>query len=148
MLYRKQSGPGNLWLTAGMALVALILGFLGGQLTAPPATLSSLLQPAALHLRQASGALDIVPLEYSRALQGNAESQAASLKAVQDARAEVILATPLNRLFPDQVTALDQAFTGLEGAVRQKQPEAAVTSRLGAVRTDLDGLTRRAQIDR
>ena len=130
MLYRKQSGPGNLWLTA------------------PQATLSTLLQPAALHLRQASGALDIVPLEYSRALQGNAESQAASLKAIQDARAEVTLATPLKGLFPDQVTALDQAFTRLEGAVRQKQPEAAVKFRLDAVVAELDVLSRRAQIDR
>ena len=63
MLYRKQSGPGNVWLTAGTALVALLLGFLGGRLTDPQATLNTLLQPAALHLRQASGALDIVSLE-------------------------------------------------------------------------------------
>jgi hypothetical protein len=148
MLYRKQSGPGNLWLTAGTALVALILGFVGGRLTAPQATLSSLLQPATLHLRQASGALDIVALEYRRAVQGNAESQAASLKAVQAAHTEVAQATPLNRLFPDQVTALDRAFSGLEEAVKQQQTEPAVRSRLDAVRTELDGLTRRAQIDR
>ena len=39
MLYRRQSGPVNIWLTVGTALVTLILGFLGGRLIAPQATL-------------------------------------------------------------------------------------------------------------
>jgi len=148
MLYRKQRGPASLWLGLGAGLIGLLLGFLGGRTTAPQPTLQSLLQPAVLHLRQASGALDIASLEYSRALQGNAESQAASLKAVRDARAEVAEAAPLNRLFADQVTALDQAFAELEDAVNHKQPEAAVRNRLAAVQGLLNTLSNRVRIDR
>jgi len=148
MLYRKQRTPASLWLALGTGLAGLLLGFLAGRTSAPQSTLRSLLQPAALHLRQASGALDIALLEYARAQTGNAESQAASLKAVQDARTEVTQATPLNRLFPDQVTALDQAFGRLEGAVGHKQPEAAIKALLEAVRTQLDVLSRRTQIER
>jgi hypothetical protein len=140
MLYRKQSGPANIWLTAGTALVTLLLGFLGGRLTAPQATLSTLLQPAVLHLRQASGALDIVPLEYSRALQGNPQSQAASLKAVGDARSQVALATPLNRLYPTEFRALDLALVHLKRQMAQRQSDAAVKDALDRVRSQLEPL--------
>lgn len=90
MLYCKQSGPENIWLTAGTALVTLILGFLGRRLTAPPqATLSTLLQPAALdQVRSELSASEVLrqlyPEDVARATQAlPAASQAASQQAPQ-----------------------------------------------------------------
>lgn len=143
MLYRKQSGPGNVWLTVGMALITLILGFLSGRLTAPQATLSTLLQPAALHLQQASGALDIVPLEYSRALQGNAESQAASLKALGQVGAELSAAGALRQLYPEDVARATQALGAASQAARQQAPLTVMEARVSEVRAVLTSLSAR-----
>ena len=143
MLYRRQSGPVNVWLTAGTALVALILGFLGGRLTAPQATLSTLLQPAALHLRQASGALDIVPLEYSRALQGNTESQAASRKALEQVGTELSAAEALRQLYPEDVARATQALTAASQAASQQAPQTVMEARVSEVRAALISLSAR-----
>ena len=143
MLYRKQSGPVNVLLTAGTALVALILGFLGGRLTAPQVTLSTLLQPAALHLQQASGALDIVPLEYSRALQGNAESQAASLKALGQVGAELSAAGALRQLYPEDVARATQALGAALQAAGQQAPLTVMEARVSEVRAVLTSLSAR-----
>ena len=140
MLYRKQSGPGNLWLTAGTGLVALILGFLGGRLTAPPATLSSLLQPAALHLRQASGALDIVPLEYARALKGNIQSQAASRRALDQVGSELSASEALRQLYPEDVARATQALGAALQAARQQAPLTVMEARVSEVRAVLTSL--------
>ena len=140
MLYRKQSGPGNVWLTAGTALVALILGFLGGRLTTPQVTLSTLLQPAALHLRQASGALDIVSLEYARALKGNAQSQAASRKALEQVGSELSAAEVLRQLDPEDVARATQALSAASQAAGQQAPQTVMEARVSEVRAVLTSL--------
>ena len=140
MLYRKQSGPGNVWLTAGTALVALILGFLGGRLTTPQVTLSTLLQPAALHLRQASGALDIVSLEYARALKGNAQSQAASRKALELVGSELSAAEVLRQLYPEDGARATQALSAASQAAGQQAPQTVMEARVSEVRAVLTSL--------
>jgi len=143
MLYRKQSGPGNIWLTAGTALAALILGFLGGRLTAPQATLGSLLQPAALHLRQASGALDIVSLEYARALQGNAPSLTASRKALEQVGAELSAAGTLRQLYPEDLARATQALSAASRAASQEVSRTVMESRVSELRAVLTVLSAR-----
>ena len=143
MLYRKQSGPVNVWLTAGTALVALILGFLGGRLTVPQSTLSSLLQPAALHLRQASGALDIVSLEYARALKGNVQSQAASRKALEQVGTELSAAEALRQLYPEDVARVTRALTAASQAASQQAPQTVMEARVSEVRGALTFLSAR-----
>ena len=143
MLYRRQSGPVNIWLTVGTALVTLILGFLGGRLTAPQATLSTLLQPAALHLRQASGALDIVSLEYARALQGNAQSMAASRRALKQVGAELSAAEALRQLYPEDVVRATQALAAASQAASQQAPQPVMEARVSEVRAVLTSLSAR-----
>ena len=140
MLYRRQSGPVNIWLTVGTALVTLILGFLGGRLIAPQATLSTLLQPAALHLRQASGALDIVSLEYARALQGNAQSMAASSRALKQVGAELSAAEALRQLYPEDVARATQALSAASQAAGQQAPQPMMELRVSEVRAVLTSL--------
>jgi flagellar biosynthesis chaperone FliJ len=139
MLYRKQAGPPRLWLMGGVATAALVLGFLGGRFSAPQPTLQRVLKPAAQHLRQAAGALDIVALEYAQARAGETASQVASLKAVQDARTQGAQAAPLTQLYPAQFQRLDLAFAQLEQAVQQ-QPTAQINGRVEQVRTALGSL--------
>jgi hypothetical protein len=143
MLYRKQSGPGNVWLTAGTALAALILGFLGGRLTAPQATLSTLLQPAALHLRQASGALDIVSLEYARALQGNVQSRASSRRALEQVGAELSAAEALKQLYPEDVARATRALAAASQAAGRQAPQVTMEARVSQVRAALTSLSDR-----
>jgi len=143
MLYRKQSGPVNVWLTVGTALITLILGFLGGRLTAPQATLSTLLQPAALHLRQASGALDIVSLEYARALKGNAESQAASRRALEQVGTELSASAALRQLYPEDVARATQLLTAASQAARQQTSQVVMEARVSEVRAVLTSLSAR-----
>jgi len=143
MLYRKQSGPVNVWLTVGTALITLILGFLGGRLTAPQATLSTLLQPAALHLRQASGALDIVSLEYARALKGNAESQAASRRALEQVGTELSASAALRQLYPEDVARATQLLTAASQAARQQASQVVMEARVSEVRAVLTSLSAR-----
>lgn len=143
MLYRRQSGPMNVWLTAGTALVALILGFLGGRATAPQATLSTLLQPSALHLRQASGALDIVSLEYARALKGNAQSRAASRRALDQVGSELSAAGALRQLYPEDVARTTQALTAASQAASQQAPQTVMEARISEVRAALTSLSAR-----
>ena len=143
MLYRKQSGPVNVWLTAGTALVTLILGFLGGRATAPQATLVTLLQPAALHLRQASGALDIVSLEYARSLKGNAQSRAASRRALEQVGSELSAAEALRQLYPEDVARATQALTAASQAAGQQAPQTVMEARVSEVRAVLTTLSAR-----
>ena len=143
MLYRKQSGPMNLWLTLGAALIALVLGFLGGRFTAPQATLSTLLQPAALHLRQAAGALDIVSLEYARALQGNTQSRAASRRALEQVGAELSATAPLRQLYPQDVARATQTLAAALQAARQQVPLGVMEARVTEVRAALTSLSAR-----
>ncbi len=119
MLYRKHRTPAPLWLILSVAVIAGLLGFVGGRLSAPPPTLQALLAPDALHLRQAAGALDIAELEYARARQGSAASQQASLNAVTRARQEVQQASILRQLAPQPATQLDRQLQTLERGVRQ-----------------------------
>ena len=143
MLYRRQSGPVNVWLTVGTALVTLILGFLGGRLTAPQETLSTLLQPAALHLRQASGALDIVSLEYARALQGNAQSRAASRRALEQVGSELSATGALRQLYPEDVARATQTLTAASQAASRQASQAVMEARVSAVRAALTSLSAR-----
>ncbi|GGO33274.1 hypothetical protein [Deinococcus humi] len=141
MLYRKQRAPLNLWLLLGTALLTLALGFLAGRMTAPPATLAALVAPDQQHLRQASGALDIVDLEYARALEGNAQSAAASLSAVEQAQSEVAQLQVVKQLMPAQVRAAEEALAGLERAVRQREGKSKVTQWIQDVRERLTPLS-------
>ncbi|MGY2897135.1 hypothetical protein [Deinococcus sp. UYEF24] len=143
MLYRKQSGPVNVWLTVGTALVTLILGFLGGRLTAPQATLSTLLQPAALHLRQASGALDIVSLEYARALQGNVQSRASSRRALEQVGAELSAAEALKQLYPKDVARATQALAAASQAAGRQASQVTMEAQVSQVRAALTSLSDR-----
>ncbi|WP_102124871.1 hypothetical protein [Deinococcus planocerae] len=99
MLYRRQRNLSPLFVTVA-ALVGLALGFLAGRATAPQPTLASLVAPSVTHVRQASGALEIVPLEYARAQQGNASSLDAARNAARQAQAELDAATLLRQLNP------------------------------------------------
>lgn len=143
MLYRKQSGPVTIWGGLGVAVVALALGFVGGRLSAPQATLQRLLQPGALHLRQAAGALDIVRLEYARARSGNPESQLASLKALEQAQLQLSEAAPLDQLYPQDVAEARRALASAVQAVQQRQDQVLVEGRLEEVRTRLTRLAER-----
>ena len=143
MLYRKQSGPATLWLTVAASLVTLALGFLGGRLSAPQVSLQGLLQPDALHLRRASGALDIVPLEYARARSGNAQSQAASLKAIEQAQRELSGAGVLGQLYPQDVAQLDQQLAATSQAIRQSAPQETVRRRVDQLQGALGALMAR-----
>ena len=140
MLYRKQPSPVNVWLMVATALAALSLGFLGGRLTAPQASLGSLLQPSALHLRQASGALDIVSLEYARALKGNVQSQAASRKALEQVGSELSAAEALSQLYPEDVARAFQALAAASRAVSQQAPRGVMEARISEVRAFLTSL--------
>lgn len=137
MLYRKQRAPLNLWLTLGTGVLALALGFLAGRMTAPPATLAALVAPDQQHLRQASGALDIVDLEYARALQGNAQSAAASWNAVQQAQADVAQVQVLRQVMPAQVRAAQEALSGLGRAVKQQKGKSRIAQLIQDVRERL-----------
>lgn len=141
MLYRKQRGPLNPGLLAAISLVALLLGFGAGRLSAPRSTLADLLSPSLGHLRQASGALDIVGLEYARAASGNAPSLQASLRAARQAGAELADATPLRQLYPGAAVRAARALSTLEGAVQRKASDAEVQRLLGEARTALAGLS-------
>lgn len=141
MLYRKQRAPLNLWLILGTAVLALALGFLAGRMTAPPATLAALVAPDRQHLRQASGALDIVDLEYARALQGNAQSAAASLSAVQRAQSDVARLQVLKQVMPTQVRAAEEALAGLGRAIQQREGQDKVTRLIREVRDRLTPLS-------
>ncbi|MDN8848296.1 hypothetical protein Q0M30_15770, partial [Staphylococcus aureus] len=66
MLYRRQRNLSPLLVTVA-AIVGLALGFLAGRATAPTPTLAGLIAPGVEHAQKASSALEIVPLEYSRA---------------------------------------------------------------------------------
>jgi hypothetical protein len=143
MLYRRQSGPANVWLTAGTALAALILGFLGGRFTAPQATLSTLLQPAALHLRQASGALDIVSLEYARGLKGNVQSQAASRRALEQVGSELSASEALRQLYQEDVARATQALSAASRAASQQAPQSVMEARVSEIRAVLTSLAAR-----
>lgn len=143
MLYRKQSGPVTLWLAVAASLVTLALGFLGGRLSAPQVTLRSLLQPDALHLRQASGALEIVPLEYARARAGHAESQAASLKAIEQAEQELSGAAALRQLYPQEAAQTSRMLTETSQAIRQAAPQETVKRRVDQLQGRLSVLIAR-----
>lgn len=123
MLYRKQRTSLPAWLTGLLVVVALVLGFLGGRSSAPPATLSTLLAPDEQHLRQASGALDIVELEYARGLAGSAESVAASRRAAQQAQSELGQVKVLPQVRPAEVRAAQDALTSVGRAVQSSQPQ-------------------------
>jgi len=140
MLYRKQRGPLNPGLLAAVTLVALLLGFGAGRLSAPHSTLAELLSPGLGHLRQASGALDIVGLEYARTASGNAPSLQASLRAARQAAAELADATPLQQLYPGATAQARKALSTLEGAVQRRAPDAEVQRLLRVARTALSEL--------
>lgn len=102
MLYRRQRNLSPLLVTVA-ALLGLALGFLAGRATAPRPTLASLVAPSVAHVRQASGALEIVPLEYARAQQGNAGSLEAARSAARQAQSELDAATLLRQSQPERV---------------------------------------------
>lgn len=135
MLYRKQRGPASWGVILGAGVLGLLLGFLGGRSSAPQPTLQSLLQPAAQHLRQAVGALDIVELEYARALKGNRASQQASVQALAQARSDLAQATALKQLYPQPFTQADRALDAAAQAIQNQQPQAVVVQALEVVRT-------------
>ncbi len=140
MLYRKQGPAVNLWLLLGTALLTLVLGFVAGRLTAPRPTLTALLVPDQQHLRQASGALDIVLLEYDRAVQGNPQSREASLKAVAKAQEELANSSIFKQLFSGRIAQLKQELNTLRQAVQDQAPETDVRRLVRNARTDLDQL--------
>lgn len=141
MLYRKQRRPTSVWLPLGAGLLGLLLGFLGGRSSAPQPSIQTLLEPAALHLRRASGALDIVALEYVRARQGRAESQAASTSAAREVRQQLRQATALRSLYPEQFQTTEQTASQLETAVTQRQPAATVRSLVERLQPELQRLS-------
>jgi hypothetical protein len=145
MLYRPHRASLPRWLLLSVALLGLVLGFLGGRLSAPEPTLQALLAPAAQRLRQANGALDIVGLEYVRATQGRAGSQAATQAAVRDARQQLGQATPLRTLYPEPFQALDQTFGQLQGAVTQHAPATRVQALVDRLQAELQRLSRLGQ---
>ncbi|GMA14200.1 hypothetical protein E5F05_02795 (plasmid) [Deinococcus metallilatus] len=116
MLYRRQRKLSPLLVTAA-ALVGLALGFVAGRATAPEPTLASLVGPEVEHVRQASGALEIVPLEYARAQQGNTSSLAAARSAARQAQSELDAATLLRQLNPGGFREAQAALVALTSAI-------------------------------
>lgn len=143
MLYRKQSGILNRWLIVGTSLLTLIVGLLAGRLSAPQATLASLLAPDQQFLRQASGALDIAALEYARARQGSAQSQTAALNAVKEARRQLEQSTDVQQLFPEQARQAKEALGMLSQAVQRRAAVNEVNQLLARARTALGQVTPR-----
>ncbi|MBB5293965.1 hypothetical protein E5F05_05730 (plasmid) [Deinococcus metallilatus] len=64
-------------------------------------------------MRQVSGALEVVPLEYARAQQGNAGSLGAARTAARQAQAELDEATLLRQLNPGGVREAQAALADL-----------------------------------
>ncbi|PYE54642.1 hypothetical protein [Deinococcus yavapaiensis] len=116
MLYRRQRNLSPL-LVALALLVGLALGFLTGRVTAPDPTLATIVAPAVQHARKASGALEIVDLEYERAKQGNATSHAAAVSAARQAQAELGAASLLRQLDPGGFREAQAALADLLSAV-------------------------------
>lgn len=143
MLYRKQGPTLNRWLIVGTGLLALILGFLTGRLSAPQATLASLLAPDQQSLRQASGALDIAALEYARARQDSAQSQTASLNAVKEAQRQFEQSKDVQQLFPEQARQAKEALGMLSQAVQRRAAVDEVNRLLEKARTALGRVTPR-----
>lgn len=120
MLYRRQRNLSPLLVTV-VALVGLALGFLAGRVTAPAPTLASLIAPGVEHARKASGALEIVPLEYTRAQQGNADSYDAARSAARQAQAELHAATLLSQVNPGGFREAQTALAALMSALETKR---------------------------
>lgn len=116
MLYRRQRNLSPLLVTVA-ALLGLALGFLGGRATAPEPTLANLVGPEVEHARKASGALEIVALEYARAQQGNASSLDAARSAARQAQSELDAATLLRQLNPGGFREARAALVTLNGAI-------------------------------
>ncbi|EYB66356.1 hypothetical protein DEIPH_ctg139orf0079 [Deinococcus phoenicis] len=116
MLYRRQRNLSPLLVTVA-ALVGLALGFLAGRTTAPTPTLAGLVAPGVEHARKASGALEIVPLEYARAQPGNASSRDAARSAARQAQAELDAATLLRQLNPGGYREAQAALAALTNAI-------------------------------
>ncbi|GBF04575.1 hypothetical protein DAERI_020172 [Deinococcus aerius] len=125
MLYRRQRNLSPLLVTVA-ALLGLALGFLAGRATAPRPTLTSLVAPSVAHVRQASGALEIVPLEYARAQQGNTSSLGAARTAARQAQAELDEATLLRQLNPGGFREARAALVALTGALDARRGTDAV----------------------
>ncbi|GAA5512301.1 hypothetical protein Dcar01_01015 [Deinococcus carri] len=121
MLYRRQRNLSPLLVIVAV-LVGLALGFLAGRATAPAPTLASLVAPGVEHARKASGALEIVPLEYTRAQQGNADSYDAALSAARQAQTELQAATLLSQVNPGGFREAQNALAALMSAVETKGP--------------------------
>ncbi|GGM58258.1 hypothetical protein GCM10008956_37300 [Deinococcus arenae] len=136
MLYRRQRPLSPLFVIAA-ALLGLALGFLAGRATAPHPTLASLVAPSALHARQASGALEIVPLEYARAQQGNAGSFDAARTAARQAQSELDAATLLRQLNPGGVREAQAALVALSGAVNARRSAEVVQAAVARAQTAL-----------
>lgn len=116
MLYRRQRNLSPLLVTVA-ALLGLALGFIAGRTTAPTPTLTSLIAPRVEHARKASGALEIVPLEYARAQQGNASSLDAARNAARQAQSELDVATLLRQLNPGGFREAQDALVTLTGDI-------------------------------
>ncbi|GHF58140.1 hypothetical protein HNQ07_004004 [Deinococcus metalli] len=140
MLYRKQRTSLPVWLSGLLVVVAVVLGFLAGRSSAPPATLATLLAPDERHLRQASGALDIVELEYARGLAGSAQSVAASRRAAQQAHSELGQVKVLPQVRPAEVRAAQDALTTVSRAVQSSQPLGTLASLIRQARDRLAAL--------
>lgn len=120
MLYRRQRNLSPLF-AAVAAVVGLALGFLAGRATAPMPTLARLMAPSAEHARKASGALEIVLLEYARAQQGNTSSYDAALSAARQAQAELAEATLFSQVNPGGFHEAQSALAALVSAVETKR---------------------------
>ena len=134
MLYKKQRAALPVWLLTGVAILALLLGFVAGRLSAPQPNLASVLAPSREHLRRAAGALEIVNLEYARAQAGNSQSAAASLSAARQARTELAAAGELRELAPRAVSGAEAQLRQLEHAVQGSEPLSEIRQQLDRLR--------------
>jgi hypothetical protein len=141
MLYRKRRQVPPALVAAAAAVVALPAGFLIGRASAPSPTLKDLLRPADAVVRAAQGGLEIVALEYPRALAGATASRDAALKAVRDAldgletRSDV-----LDVVAPDANRAAREQLETLSGLIGALAPQARVEAQLERARAALASL--------
>ncbi len=140
MLYRRERRIAP-WLVALVtAVLVLPLGFWWGRSSAPEPTLAEVLQPSLNELREASGALDIVLLEYERAATGSRESLEAARNAVKFSKERFGNVTTLRVLYPAAYQRGVATLQDLKAALAEQAPVPQVEDLVERLRSELDAL--------
>jgi hypothetical protein len=145
MLYRRQRHFPAYLAALITAVVVVPLAFLLGRGTAPSPSLATQLTPSIYAVQHAQGTLDVVDLEYARAVPDGAAAQpGASLTAAKDAARrgldDLDQATDLARLYPDRARQARADFEALLRAIDRHSALDEIKTLTGALRADLAAL--------